>query len=338
VKSFVVPAALQSMQSKFDVWRSQFHINCCDTHDEYLHRLGIFAIVDAEIEAHNRAGKTWTKGHNRFSHMTNDEIRNLYGPTVKVGEQAHCPLKHEAPVNENLPDSVDWRTSGAVSPVKDQGSCGSCWSFSSSGSLEGAYFLKHGKQPSVKGFSEQNLIDCDGKDSGCGGGRQDWAFQFMKNNGGLATEEDYPYEGQDGQCKNTTVAPGSNVTNCVGVTALNDDALKSAVAQQPVSVVVDPIGWSRFSAGVITSDCPSEPCHAVLVVGYGTDESIDCDIPPKKGCPYWLVKDSYGVNHAEEGYVKVQRGGWPEPWGGMCGILIMPLYPVLGNSTETALV
>jgi len=333
--SLVTPELLQ-VQPIFEQWKFKFGVVCCQSEEEYVYRLGVFAAVDAEIKAHNRANNTWMMGHNAMSHMTLDEIRQSRGQIPNLKEHAKCPLTHDAPEAgvQSLPDAVDWRGSGAVTPVKNQGGCGSCWSFSSTGSLEGAFFKKYGKQPSPNGFSEQNLVDCVDGGGGCGGGRQDNAFQWMKGNGGLCSEVDYPYEGTNGQCRTSTctVVDGSDVVDCVGVVN-TEAALQSAVAQQPVSVVVNGDPFARFSGGVITSGCSSQPDHAVLVVGYGTDESIDCDVPPAKGCPYWIVKDSYGADHAENGYVKVQRGGWPAQWGGMCGILIMPLYPVLGNTS-----
>lgn len=339
-----VPSELRAMHDHFEAWKNEFGVQCCETKDEYIYRLGVFAAVDAEINAHNRAGHTWKMGHNAMSHMTIEEIEASRGAIPSLKEHPHCPLKHVVGDLASLPESVDWREKGAVTPVKNQGGCGSCWSFSSTGALEGAYFLKYGKMPSSSGFSEQNLIDCVQGGGGCEGGRQDWAFQWMHDNGGLCTEEDYPYQAMDGQCRNTscTVVNGSQVVDCVAVAPADQLAdeqhLMSAVAQQPVAVVVSGAPFARFSSGVITSGCPSEPSHAVLVVGYGTDDSFDCDVPPAKGCPYWIVKDSYGVNHADKGYVRVQRGGWPQQWGGMCGILIMPLYPSLGNATDSLLV
>lgn len=344
VVSWDVPLELKDVQVQFDAWKQEYEVACCETREEYIYRLGVFAAVDSEIEAHNNEVTNWKMGHNAFSHMTLEEIEAKDGGVLNLREHPHCPLTHSAGDADSLPDSVDWRTVGAVTPVKNQGSCGSCWSFSSSGAMEGAYFLKNGKLPSPTGFSEQNLIDCVKGGGGCGGGRQDWAFQWIKDNGGLCTEEDYPYEAANGNCRNAscTVADGSDIADCVAVAPQDqlatEAALMDAVAKQPVAVVVSGAPFARFRSGVITSRCDSNVCHAVLIVGYGRDDSLDCDLPPAKGCPYWLVKDSYGVNSGDKGYVRVQRGGWPLQWGGMCGILVMPTYPVFGNDTSAMLV
>jgi len=326
-----VPVSLQPYESKFKKWIKEYGNSCCTNEKEYVYRLSVFAQNDDLITTHNKGNQTWRMGHNSLSYLTQHEI---------ASRMCYIPIKHpiagvsvhHAPPNGTvLPDSVDWVSKGVVSPVKNQGRCGSCWSFSTTGALEGAFAIKNGKLPSAQGFSEQMLIDCDrDKNSGCNGGRQDWAFKWIQSNGGLCTEESYPYKGQDGKCqKSCTPVKGSADTSYTTVEHYVATALMSAVAQQPVAVAVNGGPFSFYHSGVITSNCPSELSHAVLVVGYDVDPSIDCDVPPKKGCPYWKIKDSYGTNHALEGYVRIQRQGWPTQWGGMCGVLMDPLYPNL---------
>ncbi|KAJ1415996.1 hypothetical protein B484DRAFT_401281, partial [Ochromonadaceae sp. CCMP2298] len=185
---------------------------------EFIQRLNTFAANFDLIIAHNGdKTNTYTMGLNKFSHLTHSEFLD----EVKIGG-ARAPnlrkngkLVHAAPADmSTLPDSIDWSEKGAVTGVKNQGGCGSCWSFSATGSLEGAYFLKYG---SLLAFSEQELVSCDvgGGDAGCNGGWMDDAFDFVKSNGGLTTEDQYPYTsgttGQSGSCSTTGYTNNANV-------------------------------------------------------------------------------------------------------------------------------
>ena len=166
----------------------------------FVQMLRNFADNEDFINHHNSLDKTYKLGHNKFSHLNEAEWKE-HVRLIKMDENrvSTTTLKHSAPANTaSVPASVDWRTQGAVTPVKDQGQCGSCWSFSTTGSLEGAYQIKNGN---LKSFSEQELVDCDtfknkanrGTDMGCNGGIYDKAFDWTAKNGGLCTEADYPY-------------------------------------------------------------------------------------------------------------------------------------------------
>jgi C1A family cysteine protease len=216
-------------------------------------------------------------------------------------------------VGEVAADAIDWRSKGAVTPVKNQGQCGSCWSFSTTGSLEGALFLKTGK---ITPLSEQNIMDCDSVDQSCNGGLMDNAFEWIEKNGGVCSEADYPYEGADGSCKTScTKVPGTTIKSYVDV-AKTEDALMAAVAQQPTSIAVNAnMFWQLYSGGVLSALCGAKLDHGVLAVGYGTD-----------GKDYWKVKNSWGSSWGESGYIRVQRG---KGGSGECGILTSASYPVL---------
>lgn len=327
-----VPISLRAYETKFKEWIKEYGDSCCPNQREYAYRLQVFSQNDDLITTHNNENHTWTMAHNSFSYLTPEEIASRSGYLPSERPVTSGSFHRAPPPGTVLPESVDWVSKGVVSPVKNQGSCGSCWSFSTTGALDGAYAIKTGKLPSQKGFSEQMLIDCDtDKNSGCHGGRQDWAFTWIKSNSGLCTEESYPYKGVQGTCqKSCTPVKGSAPGNYTNVEHAVPTALQSAVVQQPVAVAVNGAAFPFYHSGVITSDCPSQLGHAVLVVGYDRDMSVDCDVPPKKGCPYWNVKDSYGSKgHGLNGYIRVQRQGWPQQWGGMCGILMDPLYPNL---------
>jgi C1A family cysteine protease len=210
-----------------------------------------------------------------------------------------------------------------VTGVKDQGNCGSCWSFSATGALEGAYQIKYG---SLVSFSEQNLVSCDTIDSACNGGLMDNAFSWTKTNGGLCTEAGYPYTsgttGQKGSCtttctKNTGVAPKS----FTDIAKNSDSALMTALAQQPVSIAIqaNQPAFQSYKSGVLTGTCGSNLDHGVLAVGYGTWTD---------GTDYYKVKNSWGTSWGMSGYILIQRGN-PQRCG-ECGILCgPPSYPNL---------
>ena len=263
--------------------------------------------------------------------MSVEEWREFVHLGLKKPE-AITPLRvHNAPADTSaLPTNWDWSSQGAVTPVKDQGQCGSCWSFSSTGALEGAYYNKYG---TLKSFSEQHFVDCDnrknsnnkGTDLGCNGGLMDSAFSWASNNGFVCLESEYAYVSgttetagtcSESQCtKDTTTAPAGYVD----VTTNSDTALISAIYQQPVSVAIeaDQVKFQLYSSGVFTASCGTDLDHGVLVVGYGTDST--------SGYDYYKVKNSWGTSWGESGYIRLQRG--VSQTGGQCGILSEPSYP-----------
>jgi C1A family cysteine protease len=253
---------------------------------------------------------------NSFGDLTTEEfharftgflgLRNRFARTQNV---AHLST-------DAIPTSVDWTTKGAVTGVKNQGQCGSCWSFSATGSTEGAWFLSKGQLISL---SEQQLMDCsksEGNNS-CEGGLMDYAFEYIISNKGICTEASYPYTAADSNtCK--------SCTNVVTISSYKDVAqtendLAAAVAQQPVSVAIeaDQSAFQFYSSGVLTGTCGTQLDHGVLAVGYGTSGSTD----------YWKVKNSWGGDWGMTGYVLIQRN--KNQNGGQCGIHLAASYPVV---------
>merc|ERR1712046_362928 len=219
----------------------------------------------------------------------------------KVGE-----LKYEG---ETLAGSVDWSTKGAVTPVKNQGQCGSCWAFSTTGGLEGVWQIASGNLVSL---SEQQFVDCDKTDSGCNGGLMDHAFEWAKNNA-IATEEAYPYKGSAGSCGSVSATgiPKGGVTGYKDV-ANDASSLKSAIMGSPVSIAIeaDQAAFQQYTGGVITSGCGSNLDHGVLAVGINSDGSIK-------------VKNSWGSSWGVNGYVNIATS--------QCGITTSASYPTVSG-------
>lgn len=312
-------------EEKFVNWLRKFNMTARDG-SHFTHMLSNFANNDDTIYTHNsNEDNTYELGHNQFSHMSFDEFKAY----VRLG----LDERDEETVSDNvleasqnltaLPASIDWTTKGAVTGVKDQGNCGSCWSFSATGALEGAYKIKYG---TLISFSEQNLVSCDTIDSACNGGLMDNAFSWTKSNGGLCTESGYPYTsgttGQKGTCtttcsKNTGVAPKS----FTDVAKNSDSALMTALVQQPVSIAIqaNQPAFQLYKSGVLTGSCGTNLDHGVLAVGYGTWTD---------GTDYYKVKNSWGTSWGMSGYILIQRGN-PQRCG-ECGILCgPPSYPNL---------
>jgi len=285
---------------------------------EFVHRLEIFAKMVQTIEEHNASGQSWQMGLNQFSHMTTSEWRDAVRLSTRPPSLRRDPAAkiHGEPRVAN-PASVNWVTAGAVTPVKNQGQCGSCWSFSTTGAMEGAYFLKYGN---LQSFSEQELVSCDTSDSGCNGGWMDAAFTWIQKNGGIETEANYPYtsgNGATGSCKGT----GNSVTNSAptgfaDVQAGSVSALESAVAQQPVSIAIqaDQASFQSYKSGVLTARCGQQLDHGVLATGYGTLDGVD----------YWMVKNSWGATWGDNGYILIEKSS-----ANLCGVLSAASYPIM---------
>jgi len=263
---------------------------------------------------------------NKFADMLHHEFTNAVNGfnKTKPGQLSSYKklrgAKFVMPANVQLPKSVDWRDQGAVTPVKDQGHCGSCWAFSTTGSLEGQHFRQTGKMTSL---SEQNLVDCSGKygNNGCNGGLMDNAFKYIRDNKGLDTEQSYTYEGKDDVCRYNPVNNGAEDVGFVDIPEGDEEKLKAAVATiGPVSVAIDASHqtFQFYSEGVYYEpECSSTDLdHGVLVVGYGTDET--------SGQDYWLVKNSWGPSWGDQGYIKMARNK-----DNHCGIASSASYPLV---------
>jgi len=213
---------------------------------------------------------------------------------------------------EDIANDVNWVTAGAVTPVKNQGQCGSCWAFSATGAIEGAEFVATKKLDS---YSEQQLVDCSKAQGnmGCNGGLMDYAFTYVQGKG-IESEASYPYTARDGTCKYDATKVIGHVKGFVDVPQNSVDQLKAAINKQPVAVAIeaDQIAFQSYTSGVITKGCGQNLDHGVLAVGYGTLNGVD----------FFLVKNSWGASWGDKGYVRIAASS-----ANVCGILSAASYP-----------
>ncbi|WOL14537.1 senescence-specific cysteine protease SAG39-like [Canna indica] len=304
-------------------WMAKHGIEYKDT-AEKNHRFEIFKLNVEYINSVNSANRKYKLGVNRFADLSNGEFKALRsGLKLKIMRSSAGSFRFQNATATVVPSAVDWRSKGAVTPVKNQGQCGCCWAFSAVASTEGIIKLKTGKLISL---SVQQLVDCDvitSENRGCSEGSIDAAFEFIATNGGLATEANYPYRASNGTC-GVAGKSGSNaaaIRGYVSVPSIGEALLAKAVARQPVSVAVDAGGrdFQFYAGGVFSGECGNDLNHGVAVVGFGKG---------RDGTKYWIVKNSWGVSWGESGYMRLQRdvGGDDE---GLCGIAMYASYPTV---------
>ncbi|KAJ4967284.1 hypothetical protein NE237_019133 [Protea cynaroides] len=306
----------------FDSWCEQYG-KIYSSEEEYLIRLRVFEENLAFVTHHNSvANSSYTLSLNAFADLTHHEFKASHlGLTFASVDAFGSPSRASSSLTTSgfsaqLPSSVDWRAKGAVTKVKDQGSCGACWSFSATGAIEGINQIATG---SLLSLSEQELVDCDRSyDSGCGGGLMDYAFKWVKENGGIDTEEDYPYQGGERTCnKEKLKRRAVTIDGYVDVPPNSEEQLLQAVASQPVSVGIcgSERAFQLYSEGIFTGPCSTSLDHAVLIVGYGSENGVD----------YWIVKNSWGTGWGMNGYVHMVRNSGNSE--GLCGINMLASYP-----------
>ncbi|XP_028138891.1 procathepsin L-like [Diabrotica virgifera virgifera] len=318
---FLATAAVQALNDK-EEW-VQFKVKNNKSYRSYVEEQTRFRIFQENLrkienhnEKYNNGESTFKFGVTKFADLTEKEFLDL----LVLSKNARPNRTHAthllAPLRD-LPSALDWRDKGAVTEVKDQGMCGSCWTFSTTGSVEGAHFLKTGNLVSL---SEQNLVDC-AKDTcyGCGGGWMDKALEYIEK-GGIMSEKDYPYEGVDDNCRFDISKVAAKISNFIYIKKNDEEDLKNAVAAKgPISVAIDASAtFQLYVSGILDdTECSNEfdsLNHGVLVVGYGTE----------KGKDYWIVKNSWGVNWGMDGYIRMSRNK-----NNQCGITTDGVYPTI---------
>nr|GEZ07653.1 low-temperature-induced cysteine proteinase-like [Tanacetum cinerariifolium] len=270
-------------------------------------------------------------GLNKFADLSNEEFREIYLSKSKGLNMNILKMKGEEEKNNtrtfsvgscDVPTSLelDWRDKGVVTPIKDQGQCGSCWAFSVVGAIESAHALVTGE---LIRLSEQELIDCDNFDYGCDGGNMDNAFRWVIKNGGIDTEADYPYTSANGYAGKCIISKENHIAASIDSytdVEPNENALLCAVAKQPITVGIDGSAYDfqLYTGGIYNGECSSSPYdidHAVLIVGYGSQKSED----------YWIVKNSWGTYWGMDGWMFIKRN--TDIKNGVCGINLQASYP-----------
>ena len=276
-----------------------------DSVQEYLARYQIFK---RNIEEMSKVSndELFKNGINQFTDMTKNEFRRKYlNLNISIQNTLKTNNKLKYTPKLNTPDNFDWGDEGAVTPVKNQGSCGSCWAFCTVANLEGLYFIKHKE---LLRFSEQQLVDCDTFDQGCNGGLMENSFEWIKQNGGLCLEDDYQYKGYEGTCNNS-VNKVVKVTDWTLLDSMDEEVIKDYLYNTgPLAVALNADTLQYYSSGILSSDSydcdPAGMNHGVTMTGYGVDNGIK----------YWKVKNSWGTSWGENGYFRILRGK------GTCGI------------------
>ncbi|PQM41613.1 zingipain-2 [Prunus yedoensis var. nudiflora] len=273
------------MKERYERWLQKYG-RIYKNREEAKYRFGVYKSNIEFVDFVNSQNLSYKLTDNKFADITNLEFTNTF---MGFQTRSHLKTRFSYDKDEDLLTAVDWRKNGAVTPIKNQGQCGSCWAFSAVAAVEGINQIKTGKLVSL---SEQELVDCDVKtgNEGCNGGYMEKAFSFIKDNG-LSTEKDYPYKGSDGIC--------------------DEDSLKNRA--------VNISGYESIPANsIFTGQCGKNLNHGVTAIGYGEDS----------GKKYWIVKNSWGPDWGESGYIRMTRDTVDKK--GTCGIAMQASYPVKG--------
>jgi len=260
------------------------------SHEEFFTRFNIFKSWVDHVETHNAGNHTWKAGINQFSDLTAAEFKAQYLSSLIVPQDENRIIDETIVLPDPSENDVDWRGKGAVTPVKNQGQCGSCWAFSATGAIEGWAVAKGGK--SLESLSEQAFVDCTRSvgNQGCNGGWPDKTIGWAASHG-VTTESSYPYTARDGSCKSFTTLYKPNGVS----TGSGESTLAGQLSAQPISICVDASGgFQSYHSGVFSGPCGSQINHAILAVGYTSS--------------YWIVKNSWGTSWGSSGYIYMARG------------------------------
>jgi len=300
---------LESLSTLWSTWKTQHGKSYMAS--EELVRFGIFVENLEKIAKMNAESTTAKFAINKFADLTSTEFGLHYSSSALYESN---PKISEVEPKVSLPDQIDWREKGAVTPVKDQGQCGSCWAFSTTGVIEGTYFVNHGK---LLSFSEQQIVDCaHNAGYGCQGGWPYLAVQYAAQNG-LEVETDYPYTARDGTCKYDSSKALKVTSGYKFITPKSSDLLKTALVDSPVSVLVqaDQSAFQFYKSGVVTTGCGASLNHAILAVGYTKVGILEA----------FICKNSWGTGWGANGYIYLSTIQQINNGQGICGVLAQPM-------------
>jgi len=302
--AMLVFVSATSLDQSFDKWMQKYNKKYSSI-TEQNHRMNIWKENTVKISQMNararKAGKDTQFGINKFSDLTSQEFDAQY--------KGYKPMKSTGVKKvaidvdffdlQAIPASFDWRkqSPAVVSPVKDQGQCGSCWAFSATEGVESSWALKNKK---LFILAPQQIVDCDTVDQGCEGGDLPTAFQYVQANG-LETEQSYPYTAEDGTCAYNSSAVVVKITGFQYATTTGNETqmLVSSLTNGPLSICVDAETWQSYTGGIITSNCPDNLDHCVQIVGW--------DVDATSKTPYWIIRNSWGTDWGLSGYIYVER-------------------------------
>lgn len=315
---FVTSISLFQEES-FMVWYKQHNSSYNKSYEDLINT---WIDNDNYINYINSQNYTYKLGHNHFSGMNSvefSEYMNFYNNRQIILTQRRLnKYLNIVNLSTNYPTSLDWTSNGAVTSVKNQGQCGSCWTFSTVGAVEGYYYIKNHL---LVDLSEQQLLDCDNVNQGCNGGSLQNAYRWILTNKGLCTYASYPYLAKKSStCSKCLVDNKSKINAYVSVSPNNDINMITALLLNPVSVSIEASqqAFQLYKSGVFTQTCGVKLDHGVLLVGYGIDNLTN----------YYKIKNSWSRLWGENGYIRIGRGSQYNNGAGQCGVLMNAVYPI----------
>jgi len=282
----------------FTAWKAQYNKQY-DSTDEEAIRFTNFKLSIERVQARNAKNSNAVFGLTKFADLSVEEFKSLLGyvPAENTRDIGVLPTGSIA-----VPQTFDWRTQNMVTPVKDQGQCGSCWAFSVTENIESVYCKGNNLDcTTLAPLSPQEIVDCDDQDLGCDGGDPPTAYQFVIDKGGMEDNSDYPYTARDGSCKFKASLVKVKISSWKYATQNSDETtmMNNLVNWGPLSICVDAEPWQDYTGGILmAADCDTTLDHCVQLVGYDLTQST----------PFWIVRNSWGSDWGENGYIRLQEG------------------------------